>query len=188
MSLHLHLTQTHTYTHIFSGNIILETADIKAMPHTIRYFVTLVSNQYWNGCHFFRNAQHVIQANCHRRNKENKNGREDMIGLGKEASIAFQEFDSSLDYLHKPYSIGLAGRPGGPDFYINLVDNQRNHGPGGQGPKPDPCWANIIKGKEVVDEIHKLESDGSKMMVLKEWVEFKRVSIIKDKQKVGNDL
>jgi len=157
------------------GDITLEMAPTESMPHTIRYFLTLVENDYWNGCHFFRNAGHVIQANCHRRNRENEFSRE-----GKAGSISFQEYDESLPYLHQKYSIGMAGRPGGPDFYVNLLDNKRNHGPGGQGPKPDPCFANIVEGQDVVDEIHRLEHDGSTMRVLKEWVEFERVTVIQD--------
>eukprot|EP00484_Ammonia_sp_Unknown_P003448 CAMPEP_0197077550 /NCGR_PEP_ID=MMETSP1384-20130603/212676_1 /TAXON_ID=29189 /ORGANISM="Ammonia sp." /LENGTH=336 /DNA_ID=CAMNT_0042516415 /DNA_START=46 /DNA_END=1056 /DNA_ORIENTATION=+ len=164
------------------GRITLEMAPIRSMPHTVRYFVTLIQTGFWNGCHFFRNANHVIQANCHRRNKQNVHAlRDGDDGKLKETpSIAFQEYDESLPYLHQKYSIGLAGRPGGPDFYINLVDNKRNHGPGGQGPKPDPCFANIVEGRDVVDKIHAMEHDGSAMMILKDWVEFVTVSVLND--------
>ena len=117
----------------------------------------------------------MIQANCHRRNNENEYGRD-----GKAGSISFQEYDDTLSYLHQKYSIGLAGRPGGPDFYVNLVDNKRNHGPGGQGPKPDPCFANIVSGQDVIDEIHRMEHDGSTMRVLKEWVEFERITVLRN--------
>ena len=73
------------------GDIILEMASIKKMPHTIRYFTTLIETKFWNGCHFFRNANHVIQANCHRRNNENVNGlgedeRADKLGILGELS------------------------------------------------------------------------------------------------------
>eukprot|EP01083_Nonionella_stella_P163692 539505_1 len=156
------------------GNIVLEMAPIRSMPHTVRYFLDLVETKFWNGCHFFRNAHHVIQANCHKRNTDNENS----IPAGQSGSIVFQEYDEDLEYLHKPYSIGLAGRPGGPDFYVNLVDNKRNHGPGGQGPKPDPCFAYITDGKDVIDKVKEMEHDGSAMMVLKDWVEFKNVYVM----------
>ena len=35
------------------GDITLEMAPTESMPHTIRYFLTLVENQYWNGYHSF---------------------------------------------------------------------------------------------------------------------------------------
>ena len=44
--------------------------------------------------------------------------------------LAFPDY--SYDYPHKPWTIGFTGRPGGPDWYINKVDNTQGHGPGGQ--------------------------------------------------------
>lgn len=104
--------------------------------------------------------------------------------------------------------MGIAGRPGGPDWYFNLVrafvhltttahnstpmsvlhpkrtgrfwaprahthilttiptnptpphqnqvDNQRSHGPGGQGPEADPCFATVVRGQETIEEYHKV--------------------------------
>eukprot|EP00485_Elphidium_margaritaceum_P023262 CAMPEP_0202720318 /NCGR_PEP_ID=MMETSP1385-20130828/138949_1 /ASSEMBLY_ACC=CAM_ASM_000861 /TAXON_ID=933848 /ORGANISM="Elphidium margaritaceum" /LENGTH=282 /DNA_ID=CAMNT_0049383977 /DNA_START=61 /DNA_END=906 /DNA_ORIENTATION=+ len=157
------------------GEIELETAALRSMPHSIRYFVSLIESGFWNGCHFFRNADHVIQANCHQRNEDNafaitqQDEQHHAERLKETGEIVFQEYDDTLPWLHQKYSIGIAGRPGGPDFYVNLVDNKRNHGPGGQGPKPDPCFAHIVRGQHVIDEIHRMEHDGSSMKVLKEW-------------------
>jgi hypothetical protein len=59
------------------------------------------------------------------------------------------------------YTLGYAGRPGGPDFYVSTVDNTLNHGPGGQGSyeekgEADPCFAKVVPGYEhVVERIHK---------------------------------
>ena len=44
--------------------------------------------------------------------------------------LAFQEYHD--DYPHHPLTLGYAGRPGGPAFYINLIDNRQNHGPASQ--------------------------------------------------------
>ena len=57
--------------------------------------------------------------------------------------VAFQEY--SPEYPHVQWTVGLAGRPGGPDFYISKVDNSANHGPGGQShhdlhEEADPCF------------------------------------------------
>jgi hypothetical protein len=58
------------------------------------------------------------------------------------------------------YTLGYAGRPGGPDFYVSTQDNTRNHGPGGQTSyedtaEADPCFAKVVKGFEpVVDRMH----------------------------------
>ncbi len=67
---------------------------------------------YWDGCHIIRNAGHVIQLNCGGRAQ-----RPEFKGL--HPSVAFQEF--SPEFNHVPWSVGIAGRPGGPDWYFNLV-------------------------------------------------------------------
>ena len=55
----------------------------------------------------------------------------------------------------------LAGRPGGPDFYVSTVDNTVNHGPGGQSSyaiasEADPCFAKVVEGFGAVDRMHKM--------------------------------
>lgn len=71
-------------------------------------------------------------------------------------------------------AVGYAGRPGGPNFYINVEDNRALHGPGGQDGKKgqensprgeaDPCFARVVDGFAVVDRLHRLpvtdQSDG----------------------------
>jgi hypothetical protein len=52
-----------------------------------------------------------------------------------------------------PYLIFTVGRPGGPAFYISIMDNVENHGPGSQGSKSEVitfiyfflycCWTRI---------------------------------------------
>ena len=45
--------------------------------------------------------------------------------------MAFQEYHPQ--YPHKLFTLGYAGRPGGPAFYISTMDNTDNHGPASQG-------------------------------------------------------
>jgi hypothetical protein len=73
------------------------------------------------------------------------------------ASVLFQEY--SEEHPHVKYTMGYAGRPGGPDFYLSMQDNTKNHGPGGQGSyadasEADPCFAKVVQGFEVADRIH----------------------------------
>lgn len=79
---------------------------------------------------------------------------------------------SSPNFPHKKWTLGYAGRPGGPDFYVSTMDNTRNHGPGGQGSyddpsEADPCFAKVVPGYEhVVERMHKsaIESGDYKRM------------------------
>ena len=44
-----------------------------------------------------------------------------------------------------------------PHHHIKTqVDNQRSHGPGGQGPEADPCFATVVRGRETIEEYHKV--------------------------------
>lgn len=58
--------------------------------------------------------------------------------------------------------MGYPGRPGGPDFYINMRDNSFLHGPGGQVNHysdmvidADPCFAKVVEGFDVVERIRR---------------------------------
>jgi hypothetical protein len=71
----------------------------------------------WQGGAFHRNAGHVLQVQTEG---------------GSRQGLAFQEY--SPKYPHVEGTLGFAGRPGGPPFYISTVDNTRNHGPASQVP------------------------------------------------------
>ncbi|KAM3575636.1 hypothetical protein VYU27_002505 [Nannochloropsis oceanica] len=160
----------------------LEMAPFDVMPHVIHWFLTMVETGYWDGCHLIRNARHVLQFNCHARTAVTGNDR--LLArvpgagvadgkIGGFQSIVFQEF--SPDFNHLPFTLGVAGRPGGEDFYVNLVENTISHGPGGQGPEPDPCFAKVVRGREVLEGWH--GRLGNEFLDPKEYVLVKRMYI-----------
>ena len=57
-------------------------------------------------------------------------------------------------------SINAHDSPGGPDFYINKVDNVKAHGPGGQfqhvlgEDQGDSCFATIVSGRETLAKVY----------------------------------
>jgi cyclophilin family peptidyl-prolyl cis-trans isomerase len=136
------------------------------MPVTINMFLKQVHHKLWNGCAFVINAMHIFQAGPHKyENERYVPNHPDLLGNFKEAKldkIPFQEY--SEQYPHEQYTLGLAGRPGGPDFYINKVNNTKNHGPGGQRihdlhEEADPCFGKVVKGIDLLDEINKIPID-----------------------------
>lgn len=142
-------------------SIVIETAPIDEMPHSIWLFLEQVDRQLFDGCSFHRNAGHVVQAgpapNFLTSPGAQLAKRFKTAGL---SSVLFQEYSPKVP--HEKYTIGYGGRPGGPEFYINLRDNTRDHGPGGQAnyedpTEADPCFAKVISGFEAIDRIHKAE-------------------------------
>ena len=100
---------------------------LKYVPYSTYYFLDIASN--WQHGNFHRNAGHVLQAMVMSK-----------PGMG---GMAFQEY--SPEFPHRKFTMGYAGRPGGPAFYISTVDNTHNHGPGSQGSKTeaDGCFGKI---------------------------------------------
>lgn len=128
--------------------VMLETASIDHMPHSVFHFLELVSHGVYDGTPFHRNAKHLIQAGPSARELN-------LDGLGR---LLFQEYTAEMP--HTEYTLGFPGRPGGPDFYINMQDNTKLHGPGGQSwhygdiaDEADPCFATVVQGRDVVGRI-----------------------------------
>ena len=117
------------------GEITIQLAPVEVVPYSVYYFLEMV--KVFEGGAFHRVAGHVLQA---------------MIS-GNGEGLAFQEY--SPLFPHKKLTLGYAGRPGGPEFYISTIDNVLNHGPGSQGSKTeaDSCFGTVIGGFDTVERI-----------------------------------
>lgn len=125
------------------GKILIELAPIELTPHVVFVFLEIVRN--WSGGAFNRVAGHVLQTHV----------------AGHSKNLAFQEYHP--DFPHKQYTLGYAGRPGGPPFYISTIDNVKNHGPGSQGSdtEADGCFGKVLEGFSVIEDIKKHPSTGN---------------------------
>lgn len=147
--------------HDDGGIITIEMAPIDEMPHTVHWFLEQVDRKLYDGFSFHRNAGHVIQAGANHKNFLNFEHVPTEQGFKKAGfhSLLFQEY--SENFPHRKYTLGFAGRPGGPEFYINTRDNTKNHGPGGQAnhdvpSDADTCFAKIVDGFDLVDRMYHL--------------------------------
>lgn len=149
-------------------SFFIETATIDEMPHSVHLFLEQVKNQLWNGCTFIINAPHILQAGPH--TADTTVDRFDSFKKLELDSVSFQEYSDT--FPHNKYTLGFAGRPGGPDFYINKNDNKKTHGPGGQmqqilEEEADPCFAKVIDGFKVVDHLFNLPTEGKHDLLAK---------------------
>lgn len=136
------------------GDMEVQLAPCELTPVVTMYIVNKVKQGFWDGMTFFRAESHVVQATT-----RYVNGSYPKSANKFADEIPFPEYSS--EFPHKKFTLGLAGRPGGTDFYINMVDNVRNHGPGGQTYKgypqsADACFGVITKGQDVAVRIQQL--------------------------------
>eukprot|EP00538_Stauroneis_constricta_P006750 CAMPEP_0119547950 /NCGR_PEP_ID=MMETSP1352-20130426/1970_1 /TAXON_ID=265584 /ORGANISM="Stauroneis constricta, Strain CCMP1120" /LENGTH=415 /DNA_ID=CAMNT_0007593061 /DNA_START=241 /DNA_END=1488 /DNA_ORIENTATION=+ len=133
---------------------VVETAPLEMMPHSIYWFLEQVDRKLFQSNSFYINVPHVVQAGPRSKfaNENSKSLMRRFKTSGFE-SLYFQEFNP--EFHHHPWTIGFAGRPAGPEFYINLHENFEAHGPGGQGPGGDPCFAKVISGFDTIERLIK---------------------------------
>jgi len=146
------------------GSLVVELAPISLLPCSVYNFLEIART--WKKGAFHRNAGHVLQAIS----------RSDIT-----ERMPFQEYHK--DYPHKKGTMGYAGRPSGPEFYVSIQDNSRAHGPGSQqshNPYEADCIiGTVIQGMEdgTVDRIHTMpgrEFLGDK----KKWVLIRRMHVM----------
>ena len=127
----------------------LETAPNELMPHSVFTFMDMVDRKVWDNSVFIHKWNHIVQAAPI--TPDGQNRRDEVDGV-----LSFPEY--SEEFKHDQYTVGFSGRPGGPEFYINLTDNDDSHGPGRQDHSTilhdaDPCFARIVRGKEAIDRL-----------------------------------
>ena len=126
----------------------IQTAPTEFAPHAIKTFLDMVEHKVWDGTVFYHQVNHVTVASPI-----------DLSGKRKDPEVAkktlFTEHNS--EYPHKKFTVGFQGHPGGPEFYINMENNEKIHGPGGQSyhdvtDDGDTCFAEVIHGEDVVEQ------------------------------------
>jgi len=140
-----------------SSLVVFDLAPASLMPHSIHLFLEQVSRGLFDGCSIHHNLGHLLWIG-----PDEEKGTSIQLQHFKRSlyeHVAFQEY--SPEYPHKQYTIGYSGRPGGPDFYINTIDNTQNHGPHSgryleEPHEADPCFGKVVEGFDVLDMISKL--------------------------------
>ena len=158
-------------------------APLDVMPHSVHFFLQQVVHGLWNDAWFYLNGPHVLQAGPEAGEEEEylwnlahpeEDERAYAMHKFKEASLEHLSFPEYSDqFPHEKWTVGFTGRPGGPDFYINKLDNTKQHGPGGQDHHDlieyaDPCFAKVVDGFDVLKRMYKLYTYPDE----DEWVSF----------------
>jgi hypothetical protein len=128
----------------------IEMAPIKYVPHAVHFFLEQVGHGLWNGSSFHLNRHHVLQVG-----PSSPEHRERFREMELDR-LAFPEY--SPHYPHHRWTLGYAGRPGGPSWYVNKIDNRADHGPHGQehhalSEYADPCFGKVVQGFATLERV-----------------------------------
>ena len=153
---------------------VVETASVDLMPVSINLFLDMIRAGIWDNTIFLHHemVEHIIAAApIDYRSEKVKNNELSQIGW---IGLGFPEY--SDQYPHSQYTVAFAGY--GPTFYINTMDNEASHSPGMQQHhilpnEADPCFAKIVEGFDVFDELIRLGSHQKKSLtkVTHEWAD-----------------
>lgn len=152
---------------------VIELAPVSEMPHSIHFFLEMIQLKIWDNTVLVHaeKEDHVMTGIpidfTSRQMKTHHLGYLGWKGLG------FPEY--SPNYAnHEQYTIGFT-KLFGPSFYINTVDNVKLHGLGGSDQREhllekdaDPCFAKVVKGKDVVDDLIEFGLSGKKTNTVEE--------------------
>lgn len=127
--------------------IVIELAPLDLMPHSVNMFLRQVHHKMWDGMTLTLSNEQKLQFGPRHGNIQ------DQRRFGTNFSnLLYQEY--SDQYPHQKWTIGYAGRPAGPDFYINLSDNSESFGPkGDKHNEADPCFGKVVEGFDVLERI-----------------------------------
>lgn len=169
--------ESNMHNDVGGETVLVELAPEEYMPHTVLTFLEQVDRKLWDGASFHRNANHVIQAGpvANFLTPVNVNLSQKFKESGY-ANVLFQEY--SHHFPHAKFTLGFAGRPGGPDFYISTMNNAQFHGPGGQQEDADPCFAKVIGGFDALDRLQRTEVEVGSYQRIKNYVAIKQIRIL----------
>jgi len=141
------------------ASFVVETAPLDTMPHAVHLFLEQVYHHLWDGCSFLLCDKHRLQASPFRDMQLMDNSLEKKFKQLDLDTVAFQEYN--VTYPHDKWTLGYSGRPGGPDFYINIDDNVARFGPAGKESKvleeeADPAFARVVVGIDVIEKMMSL--------------------------------
>lgn len=161
-------------------SFVIQMHSLKAMPHAVHLFLEQVHHRLWDNNHFVVNAPHILQAGAIPGEQGRANPVKRFIDAGLDV-VYFQEYNE--EHPHNAWTVGFAGRPGGPDFYINKINNVKNHGPGGQEhhdlqEEADPCIGEVVEGKEVVERMFANPVKNKKQFVLEKPIRIVKARIV----------
>jgi len=121
---------------------VIETAPLDKMPHAVYHFMKMVKHKLWDGLSMVsRSIEPILQATP--LNAATNTWEDARFEKANVTHMAFTDY--SFDYPPEKYTVAFAGRPGGPDFYINMEELKDDTEEG------ESCFGTVVEGFDVLD-------------------------------------
>ncbi len=149
-------------------SILIELAPLDLIPHTVHTFLKMTLRKLLSRATFHTVRSHILVLGPEDRNDAENDAvlKTRMVSEGYSGGgLLFGEPTS--EYPHTPYTVSFNKRRG-PSFYINLIDNSRNHASyyadDGSFVEGDTCFGKVVEGVNVVARILSLKKKDSEVL------------------------
>jgi hypothetical protein len=127
----------------------IQTAPNRLLPHTIYVFMDMVERKVWDNTIFLHQWNHKLQAKLIPPSTASNNE-----PIAHPHSMQLSMIEYSEEYPHEAFTVGLSGRLGASELFINMENNDNIYGSGkrGDGVAEDiyPCFAKVVVGKSTL--------------------------------------
>jgi hypothetical protein len=151
---------------------VIETALSIEMPHAIDHFLRMVERNLWDGLALvYETSSKVIMATPISLDDDIHSWAGERFVRANLTHMAFTEYSPTFPPPHhRKFSVAFSGRPGGPNFYINLEnESEFAH-------EHESTFGVVLEGRDVLMKMFlptmgKIDSDASKSMLTIESME-----------------
>jgi cyclophilin family peptidyl-prolyl cis-trans isomerase len=129
-----------------SYKFVIELAMLMEMPHAVHHFLRMVDLRLWDGLSLVHGIglDYLMATPMTLDSHEWERKRFVDANLTHMAYTEFSETYSPPD--HHKYSVAFAGRPGGPEFYVNLEEHP-------QFSEHESVFGIVSEGRDVIDKL-----------------------------------
>jgi hypothetical protein len=156
---------------------VIETAFSVEMPHAIDHFLRMVERKLWNGLALvYESNSKLVMASPISMDDDSHSWAGERFVHANLTHMAFTEYSPTFPPPHhRKFSVAFSGRPGGPNFYINLDnESERAH-------EHESTFGVVLEGRDVflkmsLPKTGRIDSDDSKSMLTIESMEMIEVN------------
>ncbi|KAG7367580.1 cyclophilin type peptidyl-prolyl cis-trans isomerase [Nitzschia inconspicua] len=134
---------------------VIETALSMEMPHAMDHFLRMVEKKLWDGLTLVHEVgSKLIMATPTTMDDNSRSWAGKRFVDAKLTHMAFNEYSHTFPSPHhRKFSVAFSGRPGGPNFYINLDDESEF------AHEHESTFGVVLEGRDVLQNLMLQKSD-----------------------------